>query len=198
VKAVVFDVGETLVDEERTLCAVADQYGWSHADFFAALGAVIERREHHSKVFDVLGASEPPEPVSFEARDFYPDALGALRAAQRKGARVGIAGNTSERVEEFLRTHVDVDFVASSARWGVEKPDPGFFARIVEACGCDAASIMYVGDRIDNDILPAAAAGMQTFFVLRGPWATVQQTWPEASAADASGTSLLSMFSGAW
>jgi HAD superfamily hydrolase (TIGR01549 family) len=197
VRAVVFDVGGTLLDEHRTWSALCARHGWSEFEFFAALGAVIERRQHYTDVLRIMGVTEGRDEVPFDARDFYPDALPTLQEAKRRGALVGIAGNTSERAERFVAEHVDADFVASSSSWGVEKPSPGFFARVVDACGCDPAAIMYVGDRIDNDILPADAAGLQTYFVRRGPWAIIQQSWPEAAAVRAGGETLEGIFS-AW
>jgi len=41
-----------------------------------------------------------------------------------------------------------------------------------------------VGDRLDNDVLPAMALGMVGVFVVRGPWGLVQRAWPEAAQAD--------------
>ncbi|HEX5588732.1 MAG TPA: HAD family hydrolase, partial [Candidatus Limnocylindrales bacterium] len=55
------------------------------------------------------------------------------------------------------------------------KPDPAFFTRVAEALGLDPSEIAYVGDRIDNDVRPAAAAGMRAIFVRRGPWAVLQE-----------------------
>ena len=49
--------------------------------------------------------------------------------------------------------------IGSSAGWGVAKPDPAFYARVVAETGCAASEVAYVGDRIDNDVLPARAAG---------------------------------------
>ena len=46
-RAVVFDFGYTLVNEDRVWSEIAAQYGWPESVFFATLGAVIERREHH-------------------------------------------------------------------------------------------------------------------------------------------------------
>jgi FMN phosphatase YigB (HAD superfamily) len=66
--------------------------------------------------------------------------------------RVGAVGNTGVEVEELLRPLVD--FVGSSARWGVEKPSPAFFARLAEEAGVEPAKIAYVGDRVDNDVEP--------------------------------------------
>jgi FMN phosphatase YigB (HAD superfamily) len=37
-----------------------------------------------------------------------------------------------------------------------------------------ASEIAYVGDRVDNDVRPAAAAGMRAIFIRRGPWAWIQ------------------------
>jgi FMN phosphatase YigB (HAD superfamily) len=83
--------------------------------------------------------------------------------------------------EELVRPHVD--FVASSERWGVEKPAPEFFARVSDTAGLAPREIAYVGDRIDNDVVPAATAGMVAVFVKRGPWGHIQARWPEAARA---------------
>jgi FMN phosphatase YigB (HAD superfamily) len=76
-----------------------------------------------------------------------------------------------------------VDFVASSARWGVEKPDPAFFRRIVTESGVEPDRIAYVGDRLDNDVLPAIDAGMAGIFLRRGPWGFIHASWPEVARA---------------
>jgi FMN phosphatase YigB (HAD superfamily) len=183
VKAVVFDFGYTLINEDRVWGAIAAQHGWPMSVFFATLGTVIERRGHHRDVFELLGAAKPYEPVAFEPRDFYKDALPSVRALKGRGCVVGIAGNMRAEIERFLSRHVDVDFIASSERWGVEKPDPDFFARIVAAAKAPPEDIVYVGDRIDNDVVPAAQAGMLAVHIQRGPWAAIQQSWPEARTA---------------
>jgi HAD superfamily hydrolase (TIGR01549 family) len=183
VRAVVFDFGYTLVDEDRVFRAKADHFGWPHSTFFAALGAVIERREDHRRVYELLGADTIPPAVPFEAGDFYEDAVDALRAAKNEGLVVGVAGNFDETIQAFLATELAVDFIASSAAWGVEKPAPEFFERVETSTGVPAREIAYVGDRVDNDVVPAARAGMAAVFLRRGPWAAVQRSWPEATAA---------------
>jgi FMN phosphatase YigB (HAD superfamily) len=50
------------------------------------------------------------------------------------------------------------------------KPSSEFFARVVEEAGCSRESILYVGDRPDNDIAPAQRAGLATAWIRRGPW----------------------------
>ncbi len=39
--------------------------------------------------------------------------------------------------------------------------------------GCPAEAILYVGNRLDNDVKPAQAAGIATAFLRRGPWAYI-------------------------
>ena len=181
-RAVVFDVGETLIDETRHWGEWADWRGVPRLTFFAALGGVIERGQHHRRVFELVrpGLDLDAEAARrraagwsyrFEPSDFYPDALPCLRAVQSAGFRVGIAGNQPEAAETALnRAGVAADFIASSARWGVEKPDPAFFAKVAEAAGAPSHAIAYVGDRLDNDVRPARRAGMYAVFLRRGPW----------------------------
>jgi FMN phosphatase YigB (HAD superfamily) len=80
---------------------------------------------------------------------------------------------------------VELDLVASSESLGLEKPNPAFFAAVAGRLGLPASAIAYVGDRVDNDVRPAAAAGMAAILLMRGPWAWIQagrDPVPEAAA----------------
>jgi FMN phosphatase YigB (HAD superfamily) len=136
---VVFDVGETLVDERTT----------------------YERWE-----------AEGVTSFVFAERDLHPDALPCLTALRARGLRLGAAGNMYVVHEDFLRPHVD--FVGSSERWGVEKPDLGFFGHVVEEAGAPAEEILYVGDRVDKDVVPSLAAGLHAVRIRRGEHAHVE------------------------
>ncbi len=68
-----------------------------------------------------------------------------------------------------------------SASLGVRKPDPAFFEHVVELAGFPAPEVAYVGDRVDNDVLPAARAGLVAVHVRRGPWGSLQRTPAEAA-----------------
>jgi FMN phosphatase YigB (HAD superfamily) len=135
---VVFDVGETLVDEQ----------------------VAYERWE-----------MEDATTFAFAERDLHADALPCLVELRARGLRLGAAGNMQARHEDFLRPHVD--FVGSSERWDVEKPDPEFFEHVVAAAEAPAGEILYVGDRVDNDVLPALAAGLRAVRIRRGAHAEV-------------------------
>jgi FMN phosphatase YigB (HAD superfamily) len=140
VTTVVFDVGETLVDE------------WTTYERWEAEGLT--------------------EGVPFEDRDLHADAVPCFAALRARGLRLGAAGNMYAWHEDFLRPHVD--FVGSSERWGVEKPDPRFFAHVVEEAGVPAGEIVYVGDRVDKDVLPALEAGVAAVRIRRGAHADVE------------------------
>ena len=195
IRAVFFDVGETLVDETRQWTSWADWLGVTPLTFCAALGAVIERGEHHRRVFDYFApgldiAAEDArrqaagKGYAIEARDLYPDALPALAALKARGLKIGIAGNQPEQAEAALsEAGVAADYLASSARWGVEKPSPRFFEKIAEMAGLPPHEIAYVGDRLDNDVIPAREAGLFAVFLVRGPWGTVHAGRSEKARA---------------
>jgi hypothetical protein len=67
------------------------------------------------------------------------------------GLRVGLAGNQTKEAEQILRSlALPVDIIDTSESWGVEKPSPAFFARLVEEAKCPADSVLYGGDRLDR------------------------------------------------
>jgi HAD superfamily hydrolase (TIGR01662 family) len=186
-RAVVFDVGETLVDETRAWSAWADWLGIPRLTFLAVCGAVIASgNPDHREPFRIF---RPDLDLGEELRkreaagvgdritvdDLYPDAVDCLRQVHAAGYRVGVVGNQPARAEAALSAlGLPIDLVASSDSWGVQKPDPRFFERIATELGLPVAEIAYVGDRLDNDVRPAAAAGMQAIFLRRGPWAWIQ------------------------
>ena len=175
-KAVVFDVGETLIDETRLWERAADAAGVPRFTLMGIVGGLGARGEHHRRAWELLGVEQPA--ATWDADDFYPDALPCLEGLRSRGLQVGAVGNTLTNAEDLLREHADL--VGSSARWGVEKPAPPFFERIVSECGVDAGEIAYVGDRVDNDVRPALAAGMVAVHVRRGPWGHLHE--PPAAA----------------
>ena len=141
-KAVFFDVGETLFDETRMWSEIADAAGVPHFTFLGVLGGLAARGEPHSRVFDLLGVPRPESAgFGFSEEDQYAD-VPTVSALRDRGYVLGAVGNTGVSVEPLLAQLVDV--VGSSARWGVEKPSPAFFDRIVAEAGCAAGEIAYV------------------------------------------------------
>jgi HAD superfamily hydrolase (TIGR01509 family) len=115
---------------------------------------------------------------AFTEADLYPDALPCITALRERGITVGVVGNMGQRHESFIAPHVD--WVGSSERWGVSKPAPEFFTRVAQELGRPPHAIAYVGDRVDNDIAPALALGMQAVHIRRGPHGSVDEA-PEGA-----------------
>jgi HAD superfamily hydrolase (TIGR01662 family) len=197
IHAVVLDVGETLIDETRVWSAWADWLGIPRLTFLAVVGALIERGGDHRdpiRLFrpdidiraEAARRREASDSDDITADDLYPDAVPALEALIAAGFRVGVVGNQPSRAEATFRAlALELDFVASSESWGVQKPDPAFFERIAEELRLPPQEIAYVGDRVDNDVKPAAEAGMAAIFIRRGPWGWIQAgraNPPEAAA----------------
>ena len=190
--AVVFDVGECLVDETREYGTWADWLGVPRHVFSAVFGAVIARGLDYRETFQVFQPgfdlakarqqrADEGKPEWFGEDDLYPDARPALARLRADGLWVGIAGNQTSRAGGLLRSlELPADMIATSDDWGAAKPDPAFFRRMIEVVPFDPGSILYVGDRLDNDIVPASAAGLRTALVRRGPWAWVQRDDPDA------------------
>jgi HAD superfamily hydrolase (TIGR01549 family) len=182
VRAVWFDVGEVLVDETREYGTWADWLGVPRHTFSAVFGAVIARGQDYRDVFQHFRPGfdlEKERQARLDAglgeylngNDVYPDVRPCLERLRRAGYFVGIAGNQTVRAGRFIRElNLPADLVSTSDDWGVSKPSVEFFHKLVEVSGHRPDEIVYVGDRLDNDIAPAIAAGLSTAWLRRGPW----------------------------
>jgi HAD superfamily hydrolase (TIGR01549 family) len=198
IKAVVFDVGETLIDETRIWTRWAARLGVPAFAFLGALGGAAALDRPHIFAFEMFQpgfdvdtelarwAAEDPGGLreNFDGDDLYPDVRTALAELRGRGFTVVIAGNQPPQARTALELmELPVDAIFTSAEWGVEKPQPAFFARVAEVAGCTPGEIAYVGDRLDNDVLPAAVAGMRPILIRRGPWGYLHAERPEAARA---------------
>lgn len=193
ITSVVFDVGECLVDETREYGTWADWLGVPRHTFAATFGAVIARGQDYRDTFQVFvpgfdlaaqreARAAAGRPEWFGEEDLYPDVRPTLLRLREDGVWVGIAGNQTARAGGILRgLDLPADMIATSDDWGVAKPDVGFFEQVIRAAPGTASEILYVGDRLDNDIRPAAAAGLRTALIRRGPWGVIQQDDPDAA-----------------
>src|SRR5258708_11156366 len=136
VKAVVFDVGETLVDESREYGAWADWLGVPRHSFSAVFGAVIALGRHYREAFEYFrpGFSLDEERARragagraewFGEGDLYPDARPAMAALRDMGLWVGVAGNQAARAGAILPgLDLPADIIATAHSSGGSQPDP--------------------------------------------------------------------------
>jgi HAD superfamily hydrolase (TIGR01549 family) len=153
----------------------------------AALGATIARGHEHGSIFGTFGLAEAdwraliPEVEQryggFQEHDLYPDARRTLDTLAGAGYRVAVLANQpASRSAELRALGIAPEVLAMSDEMGVAKPAPAFFVRALELMGgSPAGEVVYVGDRMDNDVLPAMAAGMRAVWLRRGPWGIIQE-----------------------
>lgn len=190
------DVGETLVRDDRVWAAWADWLGVPRHTLSALVGAVVAQGRDNADAVRLVrpGVDIAAERAAMEAAghgeqladsDLYDDVRPAFTALRAAGLRVYVAGNQTVKAGELLRAlDLPVDGIATSAEWGVAKPEPEFFARVVELAGAQPDRIVYVGDHPANDVTPAAAAGLRTAHLRRGPYGYLWADSPESARAD--------------
>lgn len=85
--------------------------------------------------------------------------------------KVGIAGQYGGDLLELLEREGLLDHFAhrlTQDDFDITKPDPRYLERIAGACGVEPFECVMVGDRIDNDIIPAKQLGMKTVLIRTG------------------------------
>jgi HAD superfamily hydrolase (TIGR01549 family) len=205
ISAVAFDVGETLIDESRIWLRWADRLGVPPLTMLGVVGAMAALDRMLVEAFHVLrpgldlGAeirrwrADDPDGLreNFDADDLYGDVRACFAALRDVGSKVIVAGNQPPQALTALeRMDLGADAILISAVIGVEKPSREFFDVVTAAAGCPPSEIAYVGDRLDNDVLPARQAGMRTVLLRRGPWGYLHAERPDAAVADVVADSL--------
>ncbi|AVH58974.1 MULTISPECIES: HAD family hydrolase [Streptomyces] len=193
-ETIVFDVGETITRDDRYWGSWADWLGVPRHTLSALVGAVVAQGRDNA---DALRLARPGIDVAAEyrareaaghgevldERDLYDDVFPALSRLRELGIRVVIAGNQTSRVGGLLRAlGLPADLIATSGEWGVAKPHPEFFERVMDVAHAAPRETVYVGDHPANDLFPAKAAGLRTAHIRRGPWGHLWADDPEVVA----------------
>lgn len=91
-----------------------------------------------------------------------------LEALRARGLKLAIVSNTASPqwlLEPVLERQglVDrVDAIVLSSKVGKRKPHPAIFERALAELGVEAEEALFVGDRIEADVLGASRVGMKT------------------------------------
>ena len=168
-----FYFGATLVDE-RDVYKSRCGYAVEHAN--------ISLEEFMNKVFELAKTS--PTPIRVAAKSYgvvlpewdnsleklYDSAYSVLSSLHGK-YKLGVIANqtlgTQERLDNWgIGQFFDV--VMASAEAGCAKPDLRLFEMALQKAKCDPSDAIMVGDRLDNDIIPAKKLGMKTVWVRQG------------------------------
>lgn len=172
-KWVFFDVGSTLTDESACEAArIADTVRGSdvtEGEFDKLYRALCAQNlDGYNLARERFGLAKAKWRTDLER--LYPGTVEML--VRMSGQyRLGVIANQSrglrERLDE-LGIGRFFAFVAGSGDIGAAKPSSEIFRRALALAGCGAREAVMVGDRLDNDILPAQALGMRTVWVRQG------------------------------
>ncbi len=189
-KAVVFDLFETLIDydEEKSLdfsAAAADLLGRDREEFHAVWRAGRAARDS-GPLLDYLAsidiAGEPAARLVELRRAFSlgllaeprPGVLDTIAGLRRRGLRVGLITVCSEDVVDIWEQTPFAgvfDSVVYSCSCGYRKPDPRIYELSLRELGVDATEAMFVGDGANDELAGARAVGMRAVQVgATQPW----------------------------
>ena len=195
IETIVLDVGETITRDDRYWASWADWLDIPRHTLSALVGAVVAQGRDNA---DALRLARPGINVGAEYRareaaghgealdesDLYDDVRPALSGLRQLGIRVIIAGNQTPQAGELLRgLNLPADLIVTSGEWGVAKPQPEFFQRVLDVAQAAPSETVYVGDHPANDVFPAKAAGLRAAHIRRGPWGHLWADDPEVTAA---------------
>lgn len=173
IKWLFFDIGSTLVDESKCI--------EQRCRTIASENNIYEL-EFKNKVLEY--AKESFQPVKLAAKYYgtkipvwnkeleflYPNVELILSQLSKK-YKLGIIANQSLGTKERLDNWGIVKYfnvIVASAEEGCEKPNLKIFETALEKANCKPEEAVMIGDRLDNDIVPAKKIGMKTIWVKQG------------------------------
>lgn len=173
IKWLFFDVGSTLVDEhiafEHRFRDIANLANVEYEQVYNnAINLYKKNRKGDLEIAKQLGVKLPDWYKEDEI--LYKDTNKTLRLLTSK-YKIGIIANqplgTEKRLKKYGITQY-IDLIVASAEEGISKPDRRIFEIALKRSGCKPNEAVMIGDRIDNDIVPAKLLGMHTIWVKQG------------------------------
>lgn len=170
-----FDIGSTLVNEdiafENRLRKIAETANTTYNYVCETALKFFKRNQKGDReTAKLLGVSLPVWQKEYETP--YEDAVQCLEFLSCK-YKIGVIANQSLGTEQRLKSYGllrYIDLVISSAEEGVAKPDKKIFEIALNRSDCKACDSVMIGDRIDNDIVPANLLGMHTIWIRQSMW----------------------------
>jgi putative hydrolase of the HAD superfamily len=220
IRAVLFDVGgpldtevihERLIDQHIREAVAAEGYpvtdeafadanDWAVASFaWNAYQSIIWRLtrgevEASRRAFRVVAERGAERRAARNELEPRPGIAEVLRDLHDRGLRLGLAANQPVAAIEALDRHSIGHYFHHrevSGHHGLNKPDPRLFLRACHDLGVSPGECIMVGDRIDNDIVPARWLGMRTVLFRTGRHIAQQpRSWlelPDAEVEDVPG-----------
>ncbi len=198
IKGVLFDLDDTLYDSssfadrarrEAIKMMIDSGLNATEVEAYNILQRIIKQKgSNYTKHFDdlvkaIMGHYEPKiitmgiityHNVKFALLRPYPDTIKTLIELKNMGLKLGVItdGITIKQWEKLIRLGI-VDFfddVITSEEFGLGKPNIEFFEYGINKMELNPNETVYVGDRVDRDIIPAKKVGMHTIRILKGKY----------------------------
>ena len=173
IKWIFFDIGSTLVDEsavyENRIKEITQS---NNIDINEFIEKVKQRAQTNLKPIASVAADYGAKVPAWrhDLETLYPNAkeiLQRLSISHKLGVIANQDFGTEQRLTEFgIRQYFDL--VIASAEEGVAKPDLRIFKIALDRAKCKPEEAVMVGDRLDNDIIPANKIGMKTVWIKQG------------------------------
>jgi putative hydrolase of the HAD superfamily len=195
VKAVVFDLWETLIDWDKEASAqlntdlealvgeaFRERWSGSTAKYNGPIRvALAEAGVADAQMDDVCGLRRAYLRKALVPRS---GAVGTLRTLRERGYKVGLITVCSEDIEtlwpesEFAGLF-DAEVFSSS--FGASKPDPRIYLACCELLGVEPAEAAFVGDGANDELAGARRVGMEAILIHRPG---DDPLWPEVKEWD--------------
>ena len=168
-----FDVGSTLVNENkayeaRIKTAIAGK-DISYQEFYDKMLSYFRKNKKGDlEALSFYGLDRPAWRTDLET--LYPQTKEILEQLVQE-YKLGIIANQLPGLEERLKDFGILDYfdaIFSSADLGLAKPNPAIFRLALQKSNCLPHQAIMIGDRLDNDIVPAKRIGMKTIWIKQG------------------------------
>lgn len=173
IKWLFFDMGSTLVDEmecyKSRIDKIVSHSGIKKEVFVNKVYEFAKTNDCAVKsAAEYFGVAVPKWNSELEC--LYPNVENILQTLSKK-YKLGIIANQSLGSEKRLKNwgiYEYFEVIVASAEAGCAKPDLRIFEIALEKANCKPSDAVMIGDRLDNDIVPAKKLGMKTIWVKQG------------------------------
>lgn len=168
-----FDVGSTLVNEnkayEARIKTAITGKDISYQEFYDKMLSYFRKNKKGDlEALSFYGLDRPAWRTDLET--LYPQTKEILEQLGQE-YKLGIIANQLPGLEERLKDFGILDHfsaIFSSADLGLAKPDLAIFRLALQKTNCLPHQAIMIGDRLDNDIVPAKRIGMKTIWIKQG------------------------------
>ena len=200
-----FDVGETILDAVGQQDALMEVHRGALAQFGFELSVEEYKELDREKVMQFVPSAmhaitwhfaRPDvglfDEITARVRSHYPEiwslgfrlypGVAAVLEELAEEYTLALAGNAPASITEVLDElgilrwfrHREV-----SGTIGVKKPDERFFRTILDHAGFPPSEAIMIGDRLDNDVIPAKRLGIRTIWFRQGRYAALEPRVPD-------------------